>query len=310
MIKPVVIPHNVSIAGTAFVCMYDFANGHRAPVFEVMSMHGLNQIIGHAKFNNRQYGNVYYRGQCNLYDKLMPSLFRGCKKTRVASDLKGIIKKIIADKELANVLKVDMKDLNRSTIKVEGILQHYGLPTRFLDLVDNHWIALWMGNNYFESKKIKNKYCHYVSRTVCFEDYATGPRPLHTSDEEFYQYILLLALPYSVNHKEGIFDTDNHYLVDLRQALPSVFLRPHAQHGLVARNKMKTETSVDNYDMASDVVGILKLRIDRVTQWLGSGMMLTQNNLFPPASIDCGYDILLSRKDIFPKPKFQIAVFF
>lgn len=301
------------VADTHFVKMFQFKNGHEVPIFDIESMHGLNQIIGHSKFNNRNYGRVYYRGQCDLYDSLMPSLFRGCKKTRVFEDLNRIIKSIINDKDLSRELhldKMDKKEFAASTIKVEGILQHYGLPTRYLDLVDNHWVALWIGNNRFEEKRWKNKYCHFVQRELLFEDVASTAGSFPLEDKNLYQYILLLALQYPASNEEGISISNNHIIVDLRQALPSVFLRPHAQHGLVTRNKVSTETSVDCYDMSSSVVCILRLRIDRVSRWLGTGLMLTQDNLFPPAGNDCGYDLLLSRNDIFTKPKFQIARFF
>ena len=86
------IPNNLRIADTKYIDKFNFANGHEAPIFEVDSMHGLNQIIGHAKFNNRDYGQVYYRGQCELYDTLLPSLFRGRKE---ASRATGELRKII-----------------------------------------------------------------------------------------------------------------------------------------------------------------------------------------------------------------------
>jgi hypothetical protein len=305
------IPHNLKVADTKHVDQYKFANGHEAPIFEVDSMHGLNQIIGHAKFTNRNFGQVFYRGQCKLYDKLLPSLFRGCKKTSsVTGELKKTINRIISDKQLSNDLKVSASEKELSEIKIEGILQHYGLPTRYLDLVDNHWVALWMGNNRYEEKKIKNKYCHFIHREILFEDKECGIYTSSTNLDELYQYIILLAVPYSTSNSEGISISDNHILTDLRQALPSVFLRPHAQHGLVIRKRVSRETNVDDYDMASDVVGILKLRIDKVSRWLGDGQMLTQNNLFPPAGYDCGYDILLSRNDIFSLSKYQIARYF
>ena len=305
------IPHSLKIADTKYDGQYKFANGHEAPIFEIDSMHGLNQIIGHAKFTNRNFGQVFYRGQCKLYDKLLPSLFRGCKKTSsVTGELRKTINLIITDKQLSNDLKVSTSEQELSEIKIEGILQHYGLPTRYLDLVDNHWVALWMGNNRYEEKKIKNKYCHFIHREVLFGDKECGIYTTSTNLDELYQYIILLAVPYSTRNSEGISFSDNHILTDLRQALPSVFLRPHAQHGLVIRKRVSGGTNVDDYDMASDVVGILKLRIDKVSRWLGDGQMLTQNNLFPPAGYDCGYDILLSRNDIFSRSKYQIARYF
>jgi len=124
-----------------------------------------------------------------------------------------------------------------------------------------------------------------------------------------FQYILLLAVPFSKNRTfTGIRESDNHIEVDLRHALPSTFLRPHAQHGLVIKKKMhKPAFSTSDYDMASAVVGIIKIRIDRAHELIGNGELLTQNNLFPPPAYDHGYDLLLSRKDLFEGFDYSIA---
>lgn len=50
--------------------------------------------------------------------------------------------------------------------------------------------------------------------------------------------------------------------------------------------------------MAPAVVGILRFRIDIVDKWLGNGMLVTQENLFPPPSMDKGYDQLLRCQDL------------
>lgn len=55
--------------------------------------------------------------------------------------------------------------------------------------------------------------------------------------------------------------------------------------------------------MSETVIGILKIRIDIVEQWLGTGELLTQENLFPPMAYDNGYDLLLKRQDLFEEFK-------
>ena len=54
--------------------------------------------------------------------------------------------------------------------------------------------------------------------------------------------------------------------------------------------------------MASQVTTILRVRIDRVIEWLGEGSLFTQDNLFPSPSIDQGYNNLLMHENIFKKP--------
>lgn len=242
-----------------------------------------------------------------MYDSLIPSLFRKCKRTsRVTGELMKVIKRVINDKKLSNDIKVSIIKKDSSLIKVEGMMQHYGIPTRYLDLVDNHWVALWMGNNKYEQLKAQNEYSHFVPRVISFQDVVCKSVTITRDKEEFYQYILLLSIPYALNNNEGISISNDYILVDLRQALPSVFLRPHAQHGLVVRKKVDKEKDIKDYDLSQAVVGVLKLRIDHVSNWLGDGLMLTQNNLFPPPCYDCGYDLLLSRKDIFDTSRFSV----
>ena len=62
-----------------------------------------------------------------------------------------------------------------------------------------------------------------------------------------------------------------------------------------------------DYDMASQVIGILRIRIDNVDQWLGNGQLLSQDNLFPNAMNDYGYDLLLQLPDDFIPKNFSIA---
>lgn len=306
MLTPTNLKEVLTIHDAKFIKQYDFSCGNKAPIFEVSTMHALNQIIGHAKFNNREYGHVFYRGQCELYETLLPSLIRNNDPKKGPTSIKTAtgsiakqLKRVIDDDGLSNELQIGNDDDNIKKIKIEAILQHYGAPTRFIDLVDNHWIALWMGLYHIE--KIKNllTYYRYVERTIPYAD--AIPVKLRTIQEkEIYQYILLVAFPSGETKAPGVCETDRHIVVDLRQALPSTFLRPHAQHALVAKvktNRMDVEKNY--YDLAQNVVGIIRIRIDRAHNWVGAGQLLTPNNLFPPAAYDNGYDVLLSRTDLF-----------
>ena len=70
--NPTKLPHTLSISGSDFAGVYHFSCGNDVPVYEVHTVHALNQMIGHAKFNNQSYGNVYYRGECKLHPTLKP----------------------------------------------------------------------------------------------------------------------------------------------------------------------------------------------------------------------------------------------
>ena len=306
MDKGVVLNKNLRVNDTIYVGEHTFGCGHKVPVFEVNTIHGLNQLIGHVKFNNRQYGNVYYRGECHLHDNLNPSFIRGKKNySKAEQKLIAYMDDVLTDDELFKNLKLSKTgDWNRNKHKLEGVLQHYGVPTRYIDVVDNHWIALWMGLYKCKKYSILQTYYHYEKRVIPFEEFATkGP----LEDKEFYQYILLIGTPYGESlKKDGVYESENYIEVDLRDALPSIFLRPHAQHGIVLRKKIHEDRSYD-YNMATDVLGILRARIDRVSDWLGNGTLLSQNNLFPSPAFDTGYGLLLSKSELLDREEFSIA---
>ena len=284
-----------------------FHTGNYAHVYEVFTFHGLNQMIGYVKFNNKQCGPIYYRGECKLHPTVLPSLLRFGKKESSyhIKNLNNVVDRIIKDKDLIKTLRLDLcqNELEKRII-VEALLQHYGVPTRFVDFVDNHWVALWMGLNKACSASKVNTYYSYVERKIPTLDIASG-KPIGEND--YYQYILLVSLPYNQEVSRGIGYHEDYEEVDLRQTVPSIFLRPHAQHGLVIRKKVHEFTSIADYDMSSAVVAILKIRIDRAKEWLGSGMLLSQGNLFPPPGKDHGYDILLSRPDVLKETQFSFT---
>lgn len=307
--SPKQLSDKLSINGTNFVEKYHFTCGNVVPVYEVDTVHAFNQLIGHAKFNNQAYGNVFYRGECKLHDALKPPLFRNAKNIDKPTErLSQLIQKIMDDSHLKRELKVDGQTFDIARHKIEGLLQHYGIPTRFIDVVDNHWIALWMGLNRAEKIKQLSQYYHYSERTIPLVELAQNAV---INDEDLFQYVLLIAVPFSERRVLNGIQTSSDYIeVDLRQALPSIFLRPHAQHGLVLRRKVHNDAlykGADAYDMAPSVIGIIKIRIDRVHEWIGTGELLTQDNLFPPPAYDYGYDLLLMRDDLFTHTDFSVA---
>lgn len=297
---------HLRIRGTEYVEEYNFSNGRNVPIYEVLTVHGLNQIIGYTKFNNNNYGNVFYRGECKLHSSLIPSLFRKSKHTNERmKELNKLLHLIHTDNGFKKELKLNEAASEKQEIKIEGMLQHYGVPTRYIDVVDNHWIALWMGLYKNQVLEHFEKYYQYRKRELPFTDMLYGGK---INIDALYQYILLIAVPDERgDNRDGIEIMNNMIVVDLRKALPSIFLRPHAQHGLVLRNRGKDSNNSDFYDISNNVVGILKIRIDRTNKWLGNGQLLTQDNLFPSPGYDYGYDLLLSRNDIFSQSKFKIS---
>lgn len=59
-----------------FVELYKFDSIDKTiPIYEVKSIHGLNQIIGYLKYNNKL-KNILYRGETKLHTDMRPSLYR------------------------------------------------------------------------------------------------------------------------------------------------------------------------------------------------------------------------------------------
>lgn len=288
----VLINKNLRLQGSKYIGNYLYNCKNEVPIFEISTIHALNQIIGHAKFNNNNYGTIYYRGERKLHDSIIPSLYREGTHVYVKNTgINKLLKEIRNQENKHDNFKLS-GNVEYDNYKLEGCLQHYGISTRFIDVVDNHWVALWMGLNTPQKLGKKHGYIRYAPREIPFIKTMKGQA---INQENLYQYILLIAIPNSREHNThiGITRTEKFVSIDLRQALPSVFLRPHAQHGIVVRKRCNSNCAAD-FDMATEVIGILKIRIDYATEWLGNGLLLSQDNLFPPAAFDQGLEILSS----------------
>jgi hypothetical protein len=149
-------------------------------------------------------------------------------------------------------------------------LQHYGIRTRWIDVVDNIWVALWFACHKFMRV---NEHIHVVRRNV-----ADGG--------EDFVYIVTVTMPGMMSERRPGFYTsdDGTRVIDLRKAVPSFYLRPHAQHGLLVRPHKENGV----LDLAA-----LQIPLVRALEWLGSSVLLSPFGLYPPATVDGGYRRLL-----------------
>lgn len=216
---------------------------------------------------NNQKCNVFLRGQTDLYNgELIPSLYRGRTK------LEAITTKY---NKRMNKLKVDIDSFSQyDRFVLEPLLQHYGVKTTYLDLVDNVWVALWFALHQTKSESINShEYIYYFNNT------------------NKYSYILLVATDaINVSDKNGVYEGETTRLVDLRKALPSYFLRPHAQHAYMLKKKGKVES-----DYSDLIIGIAKIPTELGFKWIGTSEFLTVSSLFPAAYFDSGYKVLLKK---------------
>ena len=125
--------------------------GHSSiPIYDVPTMHSLNQLVGYVKHINAANGTVLYRGQCSLYEKVVPSIKHDLsdeEDNRVR--LEDAVTSILAEGPLLKYLGLKNADVAGwelfQKLVVEAVLQHYGATTYCVDFVDNHWTALWFG---------------------------------------------------------------------------------------------------------------------------------------------------------------------
>lgn len=243
-------------------------------VLHVETPHALIQAAGYLKHTAEPFERVLFRGQRALFDSLTPSLYRGIKTGAAQNTKHAKIAEVVASfKSKAGIFE-KIPDYAH-----EPLLQHYGVHTTWADVVDNVWVALWFALYRAHSVGKNSEFLHFEQR-----------RP---SSSEQFGYILLIAVDEDrkAAARKGMVVGKRTELVDLRIAAPSIFLRPHAQHGLLFRMKANKEGRPLDYSDA--IRGIIRFDIAAASNWLGSGEMHNVRSLFPPPYFDGGYRILL-----------------
>lgn len=228
-----------------------------------------------AKSNNK---SVFFRGQGKLYQTIPPTLYRGLKLPQARDKRDAAMEKVLED------IRKNQQVLRAVNAHVqEPILQHYGLKTRWLDVVDNVWVALWFACHTAHAFGKHGEYLHFEKRVV-----------RHTNPDSCYAYILLLEAANTPDNEvgTGCFKDIDSAAIDLRIAVPSHFVRPHAQHGLVI--KALDQAGRAPIDFSSLLVGIIRVDLADALEWLGSGDLLSIHSLFPPPPYDFGYQEILN----------------
>ncbi|CAE6837099.1 FRG domain-containing protein [Paraburkholderia aspalathi] len=247
-------------------------------VFEAPSSHSLIQAAGYLKYNLAKTGKgVFFRGQTKLYPALSPTLLRSVKdgppNVRRRALLTDLLASIDAQGAALRAVAPECR---------EPLLQHYGIRTTWLDVVDNIWVALWFACHSAYTIGWPEEYLHFEKRM-----------PNHRGAEE-YAYVLLLASAYNATSQAGPghYRDDRSETMDLRVAVPSHFVRPHAQHGILVRRLSNNGLPVsDNRPLH---VGTIRIPLTAALDWLGNATTLTSHSLFPPAYYDSGYRELLA----------------
>lgn len=256
---------NINIVGSTWTDQ----NGIK--ILDVEESHALIMAAGYLKHNTLE--GIYFRGQSNYYNELRPALYRN-----IDTDAAKYSREERLNKKINEYRDACPAFSKFGDCAAEPLLQHYGLQTTWLDLVDNIWVALWFACH--EAKSTRDgHFLHFQKRIP--------------SESNKYAYIYLVGADLERRRKDkpGYWNGENTELVDLRIATPSYFLRPHAQHGLLFRCKGGSSGRPLNY--AKQIRGIVRIPLEKAFDWLGNGHTVGVHSLFPPAYYDNGYKILL-----------------
>lgn len=205
-------------------------------VLEVTTPFAFTQMCGYLRFSRRSQGEIYYRGQSAMHRGLVPSLLRNTDggKKRNQCLQKAARTRI---QELKSFLASSGAAFLNGTPDYprEALLQHYFLRTRWVDILDNPWVALWFACH---SPVVRHsRYVTYVPRVPL-----DTPAPSRSEGDDLsssttvglmfgYAFVLLLQPgPFAcVPASPGLYHCGKKFqLIDLRIASPSLYLRPHS----------------------------------------------------------------------------------
>ena len=258
-------------------CMRDKKTG--LEVLHLNSIQSLIQALGYLKYKY-PYMTILYRGQTELYDTgvdgdgqyfFQPSALRGIKRVQALNAAKRKLQEKVA--VLRKMIPQFADEKKISDAVLEGLLQQYGISTTWFDVVVNIWIALWFAcykaDNSVYVGKGSNRRCllHMVRRKVYKEKI-----------KDRFAYVFVLGA-----------DSQKAEIIDLRCKLPSNFIRPHAQHGLLIRT-----SGAKTINMIGLVKGIIRIRLEDALEWLGDGKILSPEIIVPPPNYDSGFGMLLN----------------
>ena len=243
---------------------------------DVYTPHALIQIAGYIKHIMKE-NIIIFRGQTKDYDNLKPALYRNNKSDKTFS-----YKISQKTKELLVIIdaikKYDFFVNGTDEEYFEAILQHYGFKTRYIDFVDNIWVALVFSSLSWRENVISN-----IDELSYFDD-------------DGYGYIYILCAGKMLEENNCIVNTNKEYeIIDLRKCVPSIYLRPHAQHGiLIKKIPQRGRLTTAKVDMHSDIIAKIRISKSTTIRWINNSKLLTPEFLFPSTYFDGGYSQLSS----------------
>lgn len=107
-------------------------------IIKIGSPQLLAAFIGYLKKQHKTIGKIYLRGEKENYKAIIPSLYRGINITDeiIKNRTSAYNELFVSVPKLFTSYRFKQEDIN-------PLLQHYGIKTNWIDLVDNLYIALW-----------------------------------------------------------------------------------------------------------------------------------------------------------------------
>ncbi len=208
---------------------------------------------------------VFFRGQDADYPAgMVPSLFRSMNENATYEFTQRIEAYQVLTRELQKIT-----GLKRFEGEIGGaILQHYGIRTPWIDLVDNLFIALWF---------------------ACYERTKTPPYSFHPKSKDQFGWIYFLKFENSVA-KNSIVEGNQTRWCDLRINQTSLSLRPHSQHGIFGSLKKLDDS---NYNLDNLIVATVKFPVKQNFLRIAP---IPVGFLFPSPYYDNTYKTLRTKK--------------
>lgn len=185
------------------------------------------------------------RGQTRHKAEMRPSLFRSKNDTHQVNQLLKAEQKVIEQVQARGLKRFIRPDL-------PALLQHYGVSTSWLDVVDNLFVSVWFATHYYD--KAKNAY--------------------FPSDPQSEGWIYFISTHTSAGRLR---------FIDLRELHHHLSVRPHIQHGWSVTLNDKDWDDCSR-GLGSFIVAAVTFR--RESAWKLDSGMFTQNVLFPSPEYD------------------------
>lgn len=252
-------------------------------VIDCSTYEALVQSIGYLKFISD--GPVYYRGQNQIYSSSFPlaSIFRTGRQS-VTDSLESLLSTLACtpDSEEDSRCKVAKKTIFHDipAYALEGVMQHYGINTRWLDITDSLPHALFFSiakyrkvkltdypNSAYERKSGGSCCSRYMRNELVYIDSAIPPK------EHCYLIAFTPGQQRELTSLKGLTKYSKGEVLDARMAIPSYYLRPHSQHGLMFKKSVQ-EDEIESW--------IYRLKIEDVKKWLGNAAAFSPSVMYPP----------------------------